>query len=276
MRQRIWECISDYAKDLVFKMLTVDADKRISASEALRHPWLKVGRHLEVVLSFPGMTFVAHQPQFPVCRVLMTLAIQLPCVGNILLSIHTMVHRLQMLYIVLPIGTINRQLKQSFPHHLADNVLAGVSQKTFTVTLQQKANSSPSCRSSVGCSQLEIETASQASLCCDDEVVRIHSSIRLLSKKSIKKSKYHNRDNSCHGFPREEGHEIPGGSPKSRYSSTLPKCIAQSTKTCKPKSPHPHCLCSKNHSWFRHSASFTRCFRHSATLRKSIAESTYF
>ncbi|RIA87303.1 kinase-like domain-containing protein [Glomus cerebriforme] len=34
-----WSNISDYAKDLIDKMLTYDADKRITAHEALQHPW---------------------------------------------------------------------------------------------------------------------------------------------------------------------------------------------------------------------------------------------
>lgn len=33
--------VSDEAKDLVSKMLVTDPDKRISASDALKHPWLR-------------------------------------------------------------------------------------------------------------------------------------------------------------------------------------------------------------------------------------------
>jgi serine/threonine protein kinase len=33
--------VSEDAKDLIAKMLVTDPDKRISAGEALRHPWLK-------------------------------------------------------------------------------------------------------------------------------------------------------------------------------------------------------------------------------------------
>ena len=36
-----WEQVSSEAKDLVKKLLTYDSDKRISAHDALGHPWLK-------------------------------------------------------------------------------------------------------------------------------------------------------------------------------------------------------------------------------------------
>ncbi|CAA0831077.1 calcium-dependent protein kinase 29 [Striga hermonthica] len=36
-----WPTISDGAKDLIKKMLTIDPKKRITADEALEHPWLK-------------------------------------------------------------------------------------------------------------------------------------------------------------------------------------------------------------------------------------------
>lgn len=35
-----WSVISDEAKDLIHKMLTVSIEERITASEALRHPWI--------------------------------------------------------------------------------------------------------------------------------------------------------------------------------------------------------------------------------------------
>lgn len=38
-----WPTISDSAKDLIKKMLTMDPKKRISAAQALEHPWLKDG-----------------------------------------------------------------------------------------------------------------------------------------------------------------------------------------------------------------------------------------
>lgn len=39
-----WEGISDDAKDLVRRLLVLDPDERMSASEAVRHPWLKMAR----------------------------------------------------------------------------------------------------------------------------------------------------------------------------------------------------------------------------------------
>lgn len=41
MRKKHWESISDSAKDLIKKMLTLDPDSRITAVEALNHPWIK-------------------------------------------------------------------------------------------------------------------------------------------------------------------------------------------------------------------------------------------
>jgi serine/threonine protein kinase len=38
----VWTKISDYAKDLINKLLTIDPSKRPSAGEALRHPWLLI------------------------------------------------------------------------------------------------------------------------------------------------------------------------------------------------------------------------------------------
>lgn len=40
-----WDQVSDDAKDLIRKMLVVDPDKRLTASQALRHPWFLVGDH---------------------------------------------------------------------------------------------------------------------------------------------------------------------------------------------------------------------------------------
>ncbi|XP_020621594.1 peripheral plasma membrane protein CASK-like isoform X2 [Orbicella faveolata] len=40
MRAKIWDNISDEAKDLVKKMLTHDQNDRLTAREALQHPWL--------------------------------------------------------------------------------------------------------------------------------------------------------------------------------------------------------------------------------------------
>lgn len=40
-RTKIWESISDSAKDLILKMLNYNPEARISASEAYMHPWLQ-------------------------------------------------------------------------------------------------------------------------------------------------------------------------------------------------------------------------------------------
>jgi len=37
--------VSDDAKDLIKKMLVVNPDNRLSADQALRHPWFLVGDH---------------------------------------------------------------------------------------------------------------------------------------------------------------------------------------------------------------------------------------
>ena len=42
MRKRQWNHISESAKDLVKRMLTLDQNNRIKVEEALEHPWIKV------------------------------------------------------------------------------------------------------------------------------------------------------------------------------------------------------------------------------------------
>ena len=37
---KVWDEISDGAKDLVSQLLTFDKDQRISAGDALAHPWI--------------------------------------------------------------------------------------------------------------------------------------------------------------------------------------------------------------------------------------------
>jgi serine/threonine protein kinase len=37
-----WDNISEYGKDLIRKMLQLDPNERITASQALEHPWIKV------------------------------------------------------------------------------------------------------------------------------------------------------------------------------------------------------------------------------------------
>lgn len=45
MKPRQWDHLSDTAKDLVRKMLRVDARERITVEEALNHPWLRPGNY---------------------------------------------------------------------------------------------------------------------------------------------------------------------------------------------------------------------------------------
>jgi serine/threonine protein kinase len=46
-----WLNISNYAKDLISRMLEVDPEKRISVEEAIQHPWIKVLYHTNRPLS---------------------------------------------------------------------------------------------------------------------------------------------------------------------------------------------------------------------------------
>lgn len=41
MKPKQWDLISESAKDLVNRMLTVDPSERITVQEALNHPWIK-------------------------------------------------------------------------------------------------------------------------------------------------------------------------------------------------------------------------------------------
>ncbi|CAH1781976.1 unnamed protein product [Owenia fusiformis] len=41
MKPKIWDSISDEAKDLVHRMLEVDPENRITVAQALQHPWIK-------------------------------------------------------------------------------------------------------------------------------------------------------------------------------------------------------------------------------------------
>jgi len=38
---KVWGDVSDSAKDLIIKLLTYDPEKRLSASEAFKHPWIQ-------------------------------------------------------------------------------------------------------------------------------------------------------------------------------------------------------------------------------------------
>lgn len=43
--EEYWGTVSKEAKDFINKLLVVDSDKRLTASDALRHPWLAPGAH---------------------------------------------------------------------------------------------------------------------------------------------------------------------------------------------------------------------------------------
>lgn len=40
MSGKVWDVVSENAKDLVTKLLTYESDERISAEDALSHPWI--------------------------------------------------------------------------------------------------------------------------------------------------------------------------------------------------------------------------------------------
>ena len=40
MQEEIWESVSKEAKDLLSKLLVVDSERRLSATEVLAHPWV--------------------------------------------------------------------------------------------------------------------------------------------------------------------------------------------------------------------------------------------
>lgn len=42
MDMGLWQSISEYAKDLVKRLLEPNPDLRLTAEEALLHPWIKV------------------------------------------------------------------------------------------------------------------------------------------------------------------------------------------------------------------------------------------
>lgn len=43
MKPKQWNTISDSAKDLVSKLLSLDPNERPTVKDALEHPWIKVG-----------------------------------------------------------------------------------------------------------------------------------------------------------------------------------------------------------------------------------------
>jgi len=42
-----WDTVTPEAKDLINKMLTINPAKRITAAEALKHPWISVSTPLK-------------------------------------------------------------------------------------------------------------------------------------------------------------------------------------------------------------------------------------
>jgi len=42
MSSEVWNAVSNSAKDLLHKMLVVDVYSRITADDALKHPWIQV------------------------------------------------------------------------------------------------------------------------------------------------------------------------------------------------------------------------------------------
>ena len=38
---KVWQGVSDVAKDFINKLLVVDCSKRMTATDALQHPWIK-------------------------------------------------------------------------------------------------------------------------------------------------------------------------------------------------------------------------------------------
>ncbi|CAI2167651.1 14242_t:CDS:2 [Funneliformis geosporum] len=47
--EEYWSEISDYAKDLIDKMMTYDADKRITVHDALKHPWFHMANNINLL-----------------------------------------------------------------------------------------------------------------------------------------------------------------------------------------------------------------------------------
>jgi serine/threonine protein kinase len=52
-----WDTISDEAKDLVTKMLTVNVDKRLDVQGAIDHPWMQIVMSRLVKISFIPVHF---------------------------------------------------------------------------------------------------------------------------------------------------------------------------------------------------------------------------
>lgn len=48
-----WDTVTPEAKDLINKMLTINPSKRITAAEALKHPWISVSVQLKDIFFSP-------------------------------------------------------------------------------------------------------------------------------------------------------------------------------------------------------------------------------
>ena len=57
-----WEIISPEAKDLITKMLTFNPDERISAEDALKHPWFEIAKTKEKGMSLEKMSIISEKP----------------------------------------------------------------------------------------------------------------------------------------------------------------------------------------------------------------------
>ena len=55
-----WDTVTDEAKDLINRMLSIDGQKRITAVEALKHPWIVVSTLAYFILRMNICTCVMH------------------------------------------------------------------------------------------------------------------------------------------------------------------------------------------------------------------------
>lgn len=54
-----WDTVSDEAKDLIKKLLLIDTDRRLTAEQILRHPWLSGNKYSNQALNFNYEKFKA-------------------------------------------------------------------------------------------------------------------------------------------------------------------------------------------------------------------------
>ena len=57
-----WDNVSEQAKDFIRKLLVIDSSKRLTAEQALNHPWIQVFPNLARIFSIPNS---AHHECFP-------------------------------------------------------------------------------------------------------------------------------------------------------------------------------------------------------------------